>query len=157
MKTILFAIVFFMVTNVNSQEKYLSITNPESGKVSVFKENKRIRVKTINGGKLSGKLKIMDNDEVMIKNVIVPITSIARIKNNPLVQNVLVSGTLFLFGGYGVLFGLVGITFGGETLLGSLGILVGAASFTAGILSPNFLPATNIYNNTNIKVVNLIE
>ncbi|NQU51799.1 MAG: hypothetical protein HQ522_04605 [Bacteroidetes bacterium] len=156
MKTILFAIVFFMATNVNSQEKYLSITNSESGKVSVFKENKRIRVKTINGGKLSGKLKIMDNDEVMIKNVIVPITSIARIKNNPLVLNVLVSGSLFIIGGYGVIGGLVVIAWSGSAI-GAIPILIGAGSFAAGILSPNFLPATNIYKNTNIKVVDLIE
>lgn len=92
----------------------------------------------------------------MIKNVVIPITSIERIKNNPLMLNVLVSGTLFLIGGYGILGGLVAIAWTGEAW-GAIVMLAGAASITAGILAPNFLPAIKIYKNTNIKVITVLK
>lgn len=156
MKSMLLVICVLLVTNVFSQEKFLSISNNETGKVSVFKQNERVRVKTLQGGKIKGNLFITDDNQVMIKNILIPITSIERIKRNPLALNILVSGTLFIIGVYGVLGGLVVLAWSGETI-GAIALITGAASITAGILSPNFLPNKVIGNNSNIKVGTIIK
>lgn len=151
MKALLLVVCFFVVTNVFSQEKFLSISNTETGKVSVFKQNERVKVKTQQGGKIKGNLLIVDENQIMIKNILIPISNVEKIKHNPLVLNVLISGTFFIIGAYGVLGGLVILAWSGEAL-GAIALITGAASITAGILSPNFLPNTVIGNNSNITV-----
>ena len=156
MKALLLAGCLLVVFSAFSQEKVLSISNAETGKVTVFKQNERVKIKTLQGGKIKGTLFIADDNQIMIKNILVPISNIEKIKRNPLVLNILVSGTLFIIGGYGVLGGLVVLAWSGEAL-GAILLLTGAASITAGILSPNFLPNTVIGSNSNIKVETLHE
>ena len=151
MKSMLLVICVMLVTNVFSQEKFLSISNNETGKVSVFKQNERVRVKTMQGGKIKGNLFITDDNQIMIKNIMIPLTSIERIKRNPLALNILVSGTLFIIGAYGVLGGLVVLAWSGE-IIGAIALITGTASITAGILSPNFLPATYVNHTSTIKI-----
>ena len=151
MKLLLVVVAFFVFTNVNAQDKFLRISNQESNKSSVFKENKRVRVKTIQGGKLNGKLQIVNNQEVMIGKVIIPFSSIKKIKHNPLVANIFISGTLLIIGAYGVLGGLVILAWSGD-VIGAAAIGIGAGFGTAGILSPNILRATNIDNQTNFSI-----
>ena len=127
MKSLLLVIVFFVTTNVYSQEKFLSISNTETGKVSVFKQNKRIRVKTIQGGKISGKLTMVEDDQIMVGKIIIPIASIAKIKNNPLLLNIINSGLLIVSGGFLVLVSVVAIAWGGT----GLGILIGVGGIGA--------------------------
>jgi hypothetical protein len=156
MKALLLAVCFLVVFSAFSQEKVLSISNSETGKVTVFKQNERVKIKTLQGGKIKGTLFIADDNQIMIKNILVPISNIEKIKRNPLVLNILVSGTLFFIGGYGVLGGLVVLAWSGEAL-GAILLITGAASITAGILSPNFLPNTVIGSNSNIKVETLLQ
>jgi hypothetical protein len=156
MKALLLAACFLVVFSAFSQEKVLSISNSETGKVTVFKQNERVKIKTLQGGKIKGTLFIADDNQIMIKNILVPISNIEKIKRNPLVLNILVSGTLFIIGGYGVLGGLVVLAWSGEAL-GAILLITGAASITAGILSPNFLPNTVIGSNSNIKVETLLQ
>jgi hypothetical protein len=156
MKALLLAVCFLVVFSAFSQEKVLSISNSETGKVTVFKQNERVKIKTLQGGKIKGTLFIADDNQIMIKNILVPISNIEKIKRNPLVLNILVSGTLFIIGGYGVLGGLVVLAWSGEAL-GAILLITGAASITAGILSPNFLPNTVIGSNSNIKVKTLLQ
>lgn len=156
MKALLLAGFFLVVFSAFSQEKVLSISNSETGKVTVFKQNERVKVKTLHGGKIKGKLFIADENQIMIKNILIPVSNIEKIKRNPLVLNVLVSGTFFIIGAYGVLGGLVVLAWSGEAL-GAILLLTGAASITAGILSPNFLPNTVIGSNSNIKVETLLQ
>ncbi|MEE4285096.1 MAG: hypothetical protein V2I31_03070 [Mariniphaga sp.] len=156
MKAFLLAVCFLVVFSAFSQEKVLSISNSETGKVTVFKQNERVKIKTLQGGKIKGTLFIADDNQIMIKNILVPISNIEKIKRNPLVLNILVSGTLFFIGGYGVLGGLVVLAWSGEAL-GAILLITGAASITAGILSPNFLPNTVIGSNSNIKVETLLQ
>lgn len=149
-------IAFFVATNIYSQDKYLSISNAGSDKISVFKENKRVRVRTIQGGKINGKLQIIDDNQIMIGKVIVPISSIAKIKQNPVLLNVIVSGTLLVIGVAGVVGGLVILAWSVEAFA-AIPILLGAGSFTGGILSPNILKGTKILNSTTIKVGTVME
>ena len=150
----LLVISVLFVTNLFSQEKALSISYANSEKVHVFKDNKRVRIKTGEGGKLNGKLKIINEEQLMIKNVIIPISSLEMIKNNPLGLNIAVSGLMVAAGSYLVLGGLAIIVWGGAGI-GIATIAVGGGTITAGILSPNFLTAAHINSTANIKVVDV--
>lgn len=153
MKAVLFVVCILMVTNVFAQEKYLSFSNAETGKEVVFKQNKRVRVRTVQGGKLNGKLQIINETQVMINNVIIPITSIEKIKKNPLALQVGIQVGLIYFGVAGVLGGLIVLSYGQEIGF-AVGLIAGGAGLiTSGVLAPNFLPSTTIFNNTKIKVV----
>ncbi len=153
----LLAVVLLFATSTFSQEKYLSILNSDSGKEMVFKQNQRIRIKTIQGGKVNGKLQIVDDEQIMVGNMVVPIINIEKIKRNPLLLNVLVSGTLFIIGIYGVLAGLVYIAWTGE-VIGAIALFAGGvATFIAGILSPDFLPAAKVHGNNKIQVKTVME
>jgi len=156
MKSILLVIGVLLVTNVLSHEKVLSISYANSEKVHVFKDNKRVRIRLAEGGKLNGKLQIINEEQIKIRNVIIPISNIEKIKNNPLSLNIVVSGLIVATGSYLVLGGLAIIVWGGAGI-GLATIAVGAGTITAGILSPNFLAATHINQFTNIKVVQLME
>ena len=138
MKTILLVIALLIATSAISQEKYLSVSDSVTGKEKVFNQNKRVRVKTIEGGKLIGKLKIMNDEQVMIKNIIIPLTSIEKIKNNPLALNILVSTCIIFIGGSSVVLGAFGIA-SGYFITGIIMTGVGAGVVYVGILSPNFL------------------
>ena len=156
MKSILLIICVLLVSNIFAQEKYLSISDSETGKEVIYKQNKRVRVKTIEGGKLNGKLKIMNDEQVMIKNIIIPVTSIEKIKNNPLALNILVSASIIFVGGFTVFYGIYAIAWG---VVGG-GIIisgVGVGMVYAGILSPNVLPAAIITANAKIKVKTGLE
>ena len=156
MKITLFVFVLFIATSAFSQEKYLSISDSSNGKEKVFKQNKRVRVKTIEGGKLNGKLKIMNDEQVMIKNIIIPLTSIEKIKNNPLALNILITGTMLYFGTMGIVGGLI-ITAWSETASGLVLIIPGAAMIYGGLKSINFLPYVLLDSNSTIKVGNFLE
>jgi hypothetical protein len=156
MRSILLVLSVLFVTNVFAQEKALSISYANSDKVQVFRDNKRIRIKTVESGKLSGKLKILDDERLMIRNVIIPISSIEKIKNNPLALNLALSGVIVVTGAYTALAGLVAIYWAGVGI-GLTTFVVGGGIITVGILSPNFLPATHITNDATIKVIQLME
>ncbi len=156
MKSALLLICVLFAMNVFSQDKYLSISQSGSENEALFKENTRIRVKTIQGGKLSGKFHFVDETQVMIKNITIPISSIAEIKHNPLLLSMLVSGALIFAGGFGVLVGIAGVAWG-ATMAGIAVGALGVATMYAGILSPNILPAVRVNSNTTVKMANVIQ
>jgi hypothetical protein len=156
MKSVLLFIGVLFVLNGFSQDRYLGIYHPGATKESVFKENTRIRVKTVEGGKLSGKFHFVDENQVMIKNIIIPLSSIAEIKHNPLLLNLLVSGTLLVAGGFCVGVGIVGVAWG-ETIMGIIVGAGGAAIMYAGFKAPNFLPKIHINDNTTVKMKNVLQ
>ncbi len=156
MKILLLLIGFLVATSAFSQEKYLSISDSIAEKESVFKEHNRIRVKTIQGGKVSGKLIIVDENQIMVGKIIIPIESIAKIKQNPLLLTFIVSGFLFVAGGYAILGGIVLTVWGGTGFGIAAGVIGGALIFT-GIKSPNILPSVKTNANSNIKITNVLE
>jgi len=156
MKAMLFVLVFFIASNVFSQEKILTVSNNDKGKVSEFKQNQRVRIKTAQGGKINGKLFIVDDTQIMIKNIVIPLSGISQIKPNPILLNVLISGTFFIIGGFGILGGLVAIAWSG-TAVGIIAMGIGAAMITAGVISPNLLPATKINSSSHISVTTRMQ
>ena len=152
MKALLIVLCFFVVSGAYTQKNSLSFSEPGSDKVIIFKENKRVRVKTIDGGKITGKLKIVDENQVKIKNIIIPISSIIMIKRNPLAQTILVSGTFIAAGSFLIVGGLAFLVWGGGAA--SLAAFIPGGGFLAlGIISPNFARSVHIHTGTNIKVL----
>lgn len=135
-----------------AQDKHLSISQPGSDKETIFKENKRVKVKTIQGEKISGKLHFVDETQIMIKNSIIPITNISEIRRHPLLLNILVSSAIIAGGGFVVFVGFAVVVVGGSVAIGiAIGVL-GAAIIFGGIKSPNLSPNIQIKYNTTVNM-----
>ena len=76
MKNSLYLIVLFISFTVFSQQKILEITNIKTGKVKVFIENQRIKIRTLDKKKWIGKLKFSDSLSITLNNHKVTIDSL---------------------------------------------------------------------------------
>ena len=83
MKKILFLLVFLISCAVFSQHRTIEITNIRTGKVKVFEENHRIKIRTLDGKKHIGNLKISDTLSFTVNNQSVKIDSLQSIKYQP--------------------------------------------------------------------------
>ncbi|MCR8669210.1 hypothetical protein NO995_16100 [Aestuariibaculum sp. M13] len=96
-----FMLLIFNIVIFNSliaQENGLNIYNEQISKSILIKENKRIRIKTFDGEKLTGRFKIIDDETIYIKNREIKLSQIERIKKHPLVMSVLINGSLYYLG-----------------------------------------------------------
>ena len=99
MKAIIILLIsIFLVNFTFSQENIIKITNPHSRKEIIIKENRRIRVKTIDGQKISGRFKILNEQSITIKNRQIELLQIAKIKRNPLFISIVTNG-FFIYTG----------------------------------------------------------
>lgn len=74
-------IISFLVTNVTAaQQKKFVLINKINQDSIFIKENHRIKLFTIDGKKVSGRLKIIDNNTILVKNDTIVINSIVQIK-----------------------------------------------------------------------------
>jgi hypothetical protein len=83
MKKIMFLLVFIISYAVFSQNRTIEITNIRTGKVKVFVENQRIKIRTLDGKKHIGNLKISDTLSFTVNNQLVKIDSVQSIKYQP--------------------------------------------------------------------------
>ena len=71
MKKLIFLFLsLFFLNSLVAQEKAIKIFNEKTGKEIIIKENKRIRIKTLDGEKVSGRYKILDDETIILKNQI---------------------------------------------------------------------------------------
>jgi len=68
MEKIIYVLVFLISYAVFSQHRTIEITNIRTGKVKVFEENHRIKIRTLDGKKYIGDLKISDTLTLTINN-----------------------------------------------------------------------------------------
>lgn len=97
MKNSLIVLLLLISYSVFSQNKTLEITNIKTGKTQVFKENQRVKIRTLDHKKWVGILKITDSISFSVNNHIVALDSLQSIKNQPKVLGtvktvVLISG-----------------------------------------------------------------
>jgi len=97
MKNRIYLILLFISFTVFSQQRTLELTNIKTGKVKVFVENQRIKIRTLDHKKWIGNLKITDSVSFTVNNHKVAIDSLQSIKNQPKVLGtvktvVLISG-----------------------------------------------------------------
>lgn len=117
-----------------AQEKHLQITNINNGETFVIKENKRLKIKTMNGEKLFGKLKFVDDNTILIDEKSLKIDEIKFIRKRSLSTTII--ATSFIIVGAFTL-GLAPILVIGDTQAALTAFLssVGISSFA--ILLPN--------------------
>jgi len=97
MKNRIYLVLLLISFTVFSQQRTLEITNIKNGKVKVFEENQRIKIRTLDHKKWVGNLKIIDSVSFTINNHPIAIDSLQSIKNQPKVLGtvktvVLISG-----------------------------------------------------------------
>jgi hypothetical protein len=83
MKTLIYVVVFLISFTAFSQQKAIEVTNIQTGKVKVFAENQRIKIRTLDGKKHVGNLKILDSLSFMVNDQSVKIESLKSIKLQP--------------------------------------------------------------------------
>ena len=138
-----------------AQKRALEISNSETNKQILIKENKRIKIVTTDGQKRSGRFTFENDNTLIIRNQSFSFSDIASIKRDPLLLSIFTSGFLIYAGA---------ITIGVGTIIGifaeSSGFLLaipGAAMIYAGIKSPNVLKNYKSDSNWSFKVIELTE
>ena len=87
-----------------AQESVIKITNNKNKKEIIIKENKRIRLKTIKGEKISGRFKIVDANTILIRGKEIKLPEIIKIKKHPLLVSILTNiGFVYLASGFTLL------------------------------------------------------
>lgn len=83
MKNAIYLLVFLFSLTAFSQQRLIEITNVKTGKVKVFEENQRIKIRTLDGKKHVGNLKFSDSLSFTVNNQSVEIDSLQSIKKQP--------------------------------------------------------------------------
>lgn len=143
--SLLFINVFF------SQENLLKIANVVSNEETTIKENKRIRVITADGKKLSGRFHIVDENSIMIKNTVINLDSIVKLKRHPLLLSLITDYHFIYFGSI-----IVGAAIIVAAYAQEVGVLVfaipGILMIHAGWKGVNFLGSYKIKDNWKYEI-----
>lgn len=97
-KLTLLLLSLFFLNCIVAQEKSIMIFNEKTGKEIIIKENKRIKIKTFYGVKISGRFKIFDNETIILNNETIKLSQIEKIKRNPLIISILTNVILYYSG-----------------------------------------------------------
>jgi hypothetical protein len=135
-KLILLFISVCCFNSATSQNNAIKLTNLNTNKEKVIKENKRIKLTTTDGRKLKGRFKVEDNNTISIYGTKINIADIEELKRNPLLTSALTSGFLVYAGAITVGFSLIIAALADATALWL--VLPAAGMIYAGIKSPNF-------------------
>lgn len=154
MKKIFFLFIsLFFINIATSQNNAIKITNLNTNKEKVIKENKRIKLKTSDGRKVKGRFKVENDSTIIIDGTRINITDIEALKRNPLLTSILTSGFLIYAGaitaGFGVLIGV---------LVDSTAfwlVLPGAAMLYTGIKSPNINKNHKIEKGWRFEIISI--
>lgn len=152
----IFFISLFFANLTFSQERALKIVNQVSKKEIIIKENKRIRIRTVDDQKISGRFKIIGKETILIKKKKIELANIEKIKANPLLISIVTNG-LFIYIGASIT--IVGIAVAGITSQSSLFLLAipGSGMIYTGIKSPNFLKGYKKNSNWNYELITTSE
>lgn len=80
MKNFTIFIFCLVITAVFAQEKGINLIKNTSNKTTFLKENRRIKVRTIDKKAIAGKFTVLTDSTISIKNKIIPIDSIVSIR-----------------------------------------------------------------------------
>ncbi len=138
-----------------AQEQAIKITNESVVKEIIIKENKRIKIQTSDGQKISGRFTVVDGNSIMIKDKIIAISDILSVKRNPLLLSIFSSGFFIYAGAITLGIGAL-ITLLGESSGMLLAIPAGAMVYT-GIKSPNFLKKYKTGDDWTFELISILE
>jgi predicted phage tail protein len=101
MKNSIYLVLLFISFTALSQQRMLEITNIKTGKIKVFEENQRIKLRTLDKKKWVGNLKFSDSLSFTVNNHKIRIDSLQSIKNQPKVLGTI--KTVLLISGAAIL------------------------------------------------------
>lgn len=153
MKTLTILLFTLLVSaSVFWQQQAIKITNQTSKKERSIIKNKRIKIKTLDGEKLSGRFKI-ENNSIIIDNKQITLTDIAVIKRIPLLISIVTNGLLIYGGAIAIGFGTIIGLFADSS--GFLLAILGAVMIVTGILSPNFCKKYKNDSNLSLELITI--
>jgi len=82
MKNIIYILTLLLSFTAFSQKSF-EITNKKSGKVKVYEENQRVKVRTLDGTKYVGELHFSNDGMLQIDDKSIAVDSLMSIKSNP--------------------------------------------------------------------------
>jgi len=151
-KTALLVLGLFAVNALMAQEMILKIFKENAGKEIIIKEKTRIRLKTTNGERFSGRLRVVDQETISIDDHQFTLEEIVQLKRHPLAMTLLVSGTLYYMGG-ALLGAAVIISIFPGNPAGLLLALPAGACIYGGIKSPNVLNGHKKTNGWRYEII----
>lgn len=152
-RTLLILSLLFL-NHLEAQEQAIKVFNEKTGKGLVIKEGKRIRIKTFEGEKISGRFKVIDDQSILVKNKRIKLSQIEKIKRNPLIATILTNGILYYIGT--ALIGASIIFYAFTEYTESAIFLIPATAFIyAGVKSPNILKGYKIKSNWKYSIVKI--
>ncbi len=83
MKFSIYLVLFLIATTAFAQQKTVEITNVKTGKIIVFEENQRVKIRTLDGKKHIGNLKFSDSLTLVVDNQSIKIDSLKSMKKQP--------------------------------------------------------------------------
>ena len=152
-KLFLLSFSLLCTVTVNGQNKALKISSTSSSKEIIIKENKRIKIKTIDGRQLRGRFKTVGESFIIIDDVKVDLQHIKELKRNPQLISIITTASLVYLGtliaGIGILIG----AFSDSTAFWLT--LLGAAMIYLGLKSPNLYKKHSIKNGLKLEISNI--
>lgn len=113
MKNLAFLLFGLLVTTfANAQNEAIKIVNEDSNEEVIIDENRRIRIKTKDGRKVTGKFTI-ENNSIFINDEKIELDDIAEMKRNYLGINLLRSGAFIFVGALCAVTVVIGLAFDG--------------------------------------------
>lgn len=134
-----------------AQESYILINRENSDNIIKLMDSKRIRIKTFDGQKISGKFHILNDSIIKINGMEINLDQIQKIKPHPRVATILTDIVLVTaVATFSLVVGFVSIP--------AIGAVIGVSGISIIIaMSPNLLKNFNSKNNTFQIVVDSSE
>ncbi|HET7360417.1 MAG TPA: hypothetical protein VFI78_00620 [Salinimicrobium sp.] len=151
MKPILFIVLLLFTFPLMAQEKALEMSKPGTEKTRVFKENKRVKVKTFEGEKYIGRFQILDANMIEIDGIIIPLSSISNIKSRTAMAGILATA-IIIYGAIGVAIGILSLI--ASPFPGTFPLIgIGAVITSVGIFFNEFARNYRHKNDWSYKII----
>lgn len=136
-----------------AQSKYLLLQKTNTQKIKVFNEDVRLKIRTLDGDKLRGKFQIIDSNTISIKNQLIALSEIKRIRSTKAFGKY--AGTSMMAGGVGTV--LISPLTAIMNENGSKAVrhtaLVGLGVVAVGLLIKQATPPSYHHKKWNYKIV----
>ena len=108
--------ILFCTNNIQAQQKGILLSNKKYEDTKFFGENKRVKIKTLDGKIHKGRIVIVDENTISIKNNLIPMNSITSIMSNSLFSKIIAT-TFVVIGSTTIIGGIIGGLAGGFAVL----------------------------------------
>ncbi len=140
-----------------AQEKGLKIFNTDKGKEVLIKENKRLKIKMADGSRISGRLRIIDAETIMLNHKTVKLAEIVKLKRNPLLTSSLTKTVFYTAAGIVAFSGIITSVVTGNVAFSVILVPVFAPLVYGGVKPPNFYRNYKSYRKWEYEIVSLQE